>query len=270
MTVHNPRISTVVINWNRAHLLRTTLASYLATISVPYEMVIVDNASTDDSRGVIESVCGGDHPNHRAVFLDHNLGGEAINFGFETAQAPFLHVSENDVEYRPGWDAELLAKFELFPELGQISPFAPHSGVDNGELWEIYPSQPVTRGGITLHLPEMNVTTSCVFRRDLWERGMRWTSLPQEPDSAFKFPDDLAASMFVKEAGYWVAWNDRFVARNWGFRAEEWQSNPRYYIEDYQAKPWLGRAGMRELLRARGYDLLEEGGQDTIVKGHGG
>jgi hypothetical protein len=139
--------------------------------------------------------------------------------------------------------------------------------MDNGELWEMYPSDPVERNGVTLHLPEMNVTTSCLCRRAVWDRGLRWSSLPQEPGSGFKFPDDLAASMTVKDMGYWVAWNDRFVARNLGFRAEEWQTNLDYYIGDYESKPWLGREGMRHLLEARGFDLIDTApGQEQIIR----
>src|SRR5579859_197572 len=108
--VERPIVSTVVLNWNRSHLLRVTLESYLATVRVPYELIVVDNASTDDSRGVIEDVCARDS-RHRAVFLRRNLGGPAFNSGLRLAKGEFLHTSENDIEYRPGWDSELLGKF---------------------------------------------------------------------------------------------------------------------------------------------------------------
>lgn len=66
-------ISTVVLNWNRADLLRRTLESYEQTIVVPHEVIIVDNASTDGSRQVIENFCRG-HQMAQALLLDENRG----------------------------------------------------------------------------------------------------------------------------------------------------------------------------------------------------
>jgi glycosyltransferase involved in cell wall biosynthesis len=43
-------ISIVVLNWNRSDLLKETIDSYLNTVTVPYELFIIDNASADDSR----------------------------------------------------------------------------------------------------------------------------------------------------------------------------------------------------------------------------
>src|SRR5687767_9846779 len=102
-------------------LISTTVESYLAVTTLPYELTIVDNGSTDGSRDVIQEICRR-QPTVKAVLLDGNLGGEAINFGFESPRGRYLHVSENDLEYLPGWDADLMEKFRLFPELGQLSP----------------------------------------------------------------------------------------------------------------------------------------------------
>ena len=130
----SPLLSTVVLNWNRDDLLRTTVGSYLATVSVPYELIIVDNASTDGSRAFIASVCDG-RANHRAILLPRNTGGEGLNIGLEQCRGAFLQVSENDLEYLPGWDRELLSKFDEFPELGQLSPFSPFHQAERGEIW---------------------------------------------------------------------------------------------------------------------------------------
>ncbi len=117
-------LSTVLLNWNRADLLARTVESYLATVSVPYELIIVDNASTDESPRLITAACEG-RDNHQAILFPDNRGGEAINAGIERCRGRYVHVSENDMEYLPGWDRTLLAKLQAFPGLGQISPLAP-------------------------------------------------------------------------------------------------------------------------------------------------
>ena len=91
-----PILSTIVLNWNRAHLLRITLESYLASVSVPYELIVVDNASTDSSADVIDEVCRRSE-RHRAVRLKRNLGGPALNAGLRLAKGEFLHMAMQPV-----------------------------------------------------------------------------------------------------------------------------------------------------------------------------
>src|SRR5262245_46345233 len=141
-SIEAPVIGTVILNWNRVHLLQRTLDSYLATVTLPFEVVIVDNASTDGSQELIQDVCR-KHASCRSVFLAHNAGGEAINAGVERLTSPaFLHISENDMEYLPGWDRELVAKFHAFPELGQLSPMGPQPETERGEVGGENPVRP--------------------------------------------------------------------------------------------------------------------------------
>src|SRR5688500_15614090 len=87
-----PRLTTVILSWNRADLLARTIESYLATVTVPYELVVVDNGSSDGSPDVIRAMCG-DDPRCRGVLLAENLGGEGLNVGFEGAAGEFLQVA---------------------------------------------------------------------------------------------------------------------------------------------------------------------------------
>ncbi|RKZ40259.1 MAG: hypothetical protein DRQ49_08915 [Gammaproteobacteria bacterium] len=99
MAIKSPLISTVVLNWNRADLLFSTLKSYIETISVPYEMFIIDNASSDNSKSVINEFCQ-NNPDANAIFLPKNIGGEAINIGFEKARGKYLHIRVKLIIYR--------------------------------------------------------------------------------------------------------------------------------------------------------------------------
>lgn len=261
-----PLLSTVVLNWNRAYLLEKTIASYLATVSVGYELTVVDNASTDGSRELIRETCTG-RANVRAILLDSNLGGEALNIGLAEARGRYLHVSENDLEYLPGWDTEMLAKFEAFPELGQLSPFSPFPQVERGEVWVEKPATLVTQGHASIYVALGNVTTSCIIRRQIWDQGVRWKTFVFE---VFRFPNDGAFSSEVKDLGYLVAWNDKYVAVNWGCNIEEFSGNVAYYVQNYKDKPWLGVQGWAERLAAHGFRLVQdEGGDFRIVSASG-
>jgi len=130
-----PTLSTVLLSYNRLHLLKKTVESYLSTISVPHELIIVDNASTEDCRRYIENICKKES-SITGIFLTKNFGGEAFNIGLSLASSPYLHTSENDLEYLPNWDKKLLKKFELFPKLGQLSLYSHKPQSELGEIWE--------------------------------------------------------------------------------------------------------------------------------------
>jgi GT2 family glycosyltransferase len=97
-----PVISTIILNWNRAHLLEQTLASYMETISCSHELWIVDNASTDHSRDVIEAFIR-QHPDTKVMWLETNEGGEAFNHVLPKVTGELVYLSENDQIHQPGW-----------------------------------------------------------------------------------------------------------------------------------------------------------------------
>lgn len=261
-TRRSPLLTTIVLNWNRAHLLEKTLRSYVETVSVDHEIIVVDNGSDDGSAEVIQTM-GLARSNYRVVMLPSNIGGEALNIGIAQARGEYIHISENDIEYLPGWDAELLRKFERFPELGQLSPFSPFPEIDRGEVWVEKPAEPLTREAVTIYVAEGNLGTTCIFRRRVWDAGVRWKNYESR---GFKFPADHAFSLDVKALGYLVAWNDRYVVVNWGHNIREMAANPAYYVENYSAKPWLGLEGWRDRLKDHGFRLVvDEDGNYAIA-----
>ncbi len=246
-------LSTVLLNWNRADLLARTVESYLSTVTVPYELIIVDNASTDESRRLIAAACEG-RPNHQAVLLPENLGGDALNVGIERCRGRYVHVSENDIEYLPGWDQILLAKLRTFPNLGQISPFAPSPQAAEGEIWADKPASPWSKDGMTVCVAERGVGTTCVVLREVYERGVRWTT---KGSGEVRFPRDMRFSKAVKDLGYVVAWNDAYVVRNLGHHIDELANRLPYYLENYAAKG-RGVEGLDHRLRDHGYHLVQD------------
>jgi glycosyltransferase involved in cell wall biosynthesis len=247
----NPEISTVLLNWNRMHLLQQTVESYLSTISVKYEMIIVDNGSTDGSADYIRALCA-DSRILKAILLDKNMGGEALNEGSQATRGDFIHICENDFLYLDGWDRDLLKKFETFKELGQISPMSPFHQAEKGEIWTDRPAEALEKKGHKIYSALENVTTTCLFRRKLWEKGIRWKSIVS---GEVKFPDDGSFSTDVKKMGYMVAWNDQYMVLPLGHNVDEFKANLPYYMENYKAKPWLKLEGFIARLKEHGYIL---------------
>lgn len=254
---------TVLLSWNRPRMLEQTIESYLDTVSVPYRLVVVDNKSDDETVECLQSLST--KHGFEVIFLQENMGGRAYNIVLEREVGyRFVHFSENDLQYLPGWDRELLMKFECFPGIGQISPFSPLAQTDDGEIaGGRPPSHLVSHGQYSLFIAHKNVGGTSVVRRELVETGLTWSNLSR--GNMFKFPNDSLFSQDIKKLGWGVAWNDRHLCVNWGHNISELRANLAYYIENYRSKPGLGIDGLRRRLNAAGYELIRHDGNYQII-----
>lgn len=234
----HPVLSTIVLNWNRSDLLRTTLDSYRATIEVPFELFIVDNGSDDDSRALIEAFCAR-CSEAVPILLDRNLGGEALNLGIVRSRGAFLHLCENDIEFLPGWSSHVLGLFSAFEELGQLSLFPPVPSDE--EVWVVQEAVLRHSGAEIVYETKRNVGTTSILRRDAWGDEARVATI--SGPGGFRFPDDVGISDTVRGRGYFVAWADRRLVTNVGHSHTEFEERREYYRKNYESKSWLGVDG---------------------------
>jgi predicted O-methyltransferase YrrM/glycosyltransferase involved in cell wall biosynthesis len=242
------RISTIVLNWNRETLLGQCLRSYSATIDEPFQLIVVDNASRDGSREVIERFCR-ELPYLEPIFLDRNLGGEAVNQALERAAGDLIHISENDQIYLAGWAQHVRECFTVFAGLGQLSL---HGVVPTDEeVWELKPAQLRFSKGKILYEALGNVGTSSVILGDVFRKGgVRLHNVSQKDGEKFKFPDDGRLSADIKKLGLLCAWSDRYYVRNVGHEYSEFGRDPDYYRNNYESKSWLRMEGFEKRLEA--------------------
>src|SRR5512144_1655557 len=113
-----PRASVIIPNWNGAAHLPTCLESLRAQTCRDFEILVVDNASTDGSPDLVER----DYPEARLIRLERNLGfAGACNVGLRAAQGEVLILLNDDTEAAPSWLSEVLAAFERHPEAGSVA-----------------------------------------------------------------------------------------------------------------------------------------------------
>ncbi len=89
----SPVLSVVIVNYNGRRFMRDCLNSLECELSIPYEVVVVDNASPDNDASYI-----GEHfPEVLLIAADKNLGfAGGNNLGVAKAQGEFIVLLNND------------------------------------------------------------------------------------------------------------------------------------------------------------------------------
>lgn len=96
--------SVVIATYNRARDLRGTLASLAAMRpSEPWEVVVVDNNSTDDTREVIRAAAAGFPAPLRYVFEREQGRSPALNAGIRAASGHVIVTTDDDVRVDADW-----------------------------------------------------------------------------------------------------------------------------------------------------------------------
>jgi GT2 family glycosyltransferase len=87
-----PLISVVMVNFNRRDDLREAILSVRSQDYERFEIIVVDNASSDDSVAMLRS----EFPEVRLIRLDRNIGMEGYSVGFANALGELLFQMDND------------------------------------------------------------------------------------------------------------------------------------------------------------------------------
>ena len=110
------KISVIVILHNKAPLSVMAIASLIEYVDVPYELIVVDNASTDETSQLLEMIEG-----LQVQRLDQNLGfGPACNLAVKRARGEYLLFFNNDALLGPGTVHAALKVFDQLTHVGAV------------------------------------------------------------------------------------------------------------------------------------------------------
>jgi len=119
-----PHVSLVIAVYNQIHYTRQCLESIVHCTEAPYELVLVDNGSTDGTDGFLSTVKGKVITNHT------NLGcAKAWNQGVRASNGEVIAILNNDIVVTPGWLTSLL-RFMDQTGHGIVSPSAREGPLD--------------------------------------------------------------------------------------------------------------------------------------------
>ena len=106
----DPLFSIVVPTYNRAHLIGATLQTLLAQSERSFEVIVVDDGSTDDTEGAVRRLADPRLFYHRKVNAER---GAARNFGARQARGAYLNFFDSDDLAAPRHLAEARALIEV-------------------------------------------------------------------------------------------------------------------------------------------------------------
>lgn len=114
----SPDVSIVVVAHDSEDDLPLSLASALAQRDVPVETLVVDNASSDRSREIVERQAS----NARLIALPENTGfAAAMNAGIEATSGRYVLSLNPDCRLAPDFAATLTRRLDARPDVGSAA-----------------------------------------------------------------------------------------------------------------------------------------------------
>ena len=176
------KFSVIIATYNRAEELPRTLDSLKALkVSDPWEVIVVDNNSSDNTREIVEGYVQS-FPVPLRYLMEREQGrSAALNTGIKAAQGEILAVTDDDVRVEPDWlvnaerdlrelNCDYLGGKALPIWRGTLPNWLPNRG---GKHWGVialldYGPKPLEFG------EKVPLGVNMVFRREAFERAGLW------------------------------------------------------------------------------------------------
>ncbi len=206
-------LGVVVVTWNSASTLEACLASVPACIP----LVVVDNASTDESVEVARAT----RPDAQIVTLERNVGfGAACNLGARQLGEGDVMLLNPDAILDAGTIAHLASALDQDPTMGIVGPLITDHrgrlelswGEDPTLLSEWRRQREHRRPPVLATLGPQRVDwvtgACCLIRRVAWE------AVSGFDERYFLYFEDLDLCRRVREHGFGIQFDPRAVARH--------------------------------------------------------
>ena len=224
-----PPISVIIPTYNRANLVRRAIDSVIKQSYDNLEIIVVDDASVDNTQEVINGI--GDS---RIIYIRHgvNQGGAATrNTGIEAATGEYVAFLDSDDVWMQGKIEAQLAAIQNQSHPERIVSYTQFE-IGDGERVDIKPSRgknekEAVADYLFLHEGEIQTSTIMLSRAVVKETGFR-------PE--LKTHQDWDLSLILEAAGYQFIFVEK-VLTVIGNEARNERISRRYDIQD--ALEWI-------------------------------
>jgi len=132
-----PRLSVVVPNYNHGAYLPRCLNALLKQSAPPFEVIVVDDASTDNSLEVLDQFAR-EHPNLRVLRNEKNQGAvKAALRGIGVVEGDYLFLPSADDEVVPGLFEKSLRVLAEHPQAALSCTISTWHDVETGLKWHM-------------------------------------------------------------------------------------------------------------------------------------
>lgn len=161
----NPKVSVIVTNYNYGKYLRKCLDSVLAQTWRDIEIILVDDASTDDSISIVlEYEKHGVH----CIWRETNAGQPAPcrNQGIEASTGELIMCLDADDWIAPSYIEECVRQFQKHPEASIVYPGTQCWNEDGETQSDMFSAGPYSVDEL---LKNCIIVCASMYRREVWE-----------------------------------------------------------------------------------------------------
>ncbi len=178
----NPLVSVIISNYNYGRFIAQAIDSVLRQTYRNFELIVVDDGSTDNSREIIESYQG----QLTAIFQENGGQGAAFNAGLAISKGDIICFLDSDDYYYQEKLAKVVAVFNQNPDWVQIS----HGRTSIEADGTIIGRDPTffNQGDVTHLLLQWGryawaVTSALAYRRSVLEKVLPFPKHPRGGDT---------------------------------------------------------------------------------------
>src|SRR5690348_10231612 len=154
-----PCVSVILPVHNRADVLPRAIESVIAQELADFELIVVDDGSTDESATLVQSFAD---DRIRLIRLDKNRGGNvARNEGIRAARSPLIAFLDSDDRYLPNKLSTIVGEFERRPGLDLLVDSFIKIQPPGSRKAQVVRSNPVIDG--------RELFRTALFTRQLWK-----------------------------------------------------------------------------------------------------
>ncbi|MBN1913036.1 MAG: glycosyltransferase [Candidatus Omnitrophica bacterium] len=114
-----PLVSVIIATYNRAHFIKDAIESVLRQTFNDYEIIIVDDGSTDDTKEVVRQFAG----KVRYCYQENKGRSESRNTGIRLSQGEYVAFLDDDDIWAKDKIKKQLDYFSAHPEIGLVHSF---------------------------------------------------------------------------------------------------------------------------------------------------
>ena len=117
--INSPKVAVVILNWNGKNFLQQFLPSVIKNSNEHTEIIVADNASTDDSISFLKEF----YPAVKIILLEKNYGfAKGYNEALKKVDSDYFVLLNSDAEVSEGWIEPMVKLLESDSSIAACQP----------------------------------------------------------------------------------------------------------------------------------------------------